>query len=164
MRKRFQDSNCSVAKSLDVIGDGWAILILREAFVGTRRFVDFQRTLGIAKNILSQRLAHLEENGIMVRVDAGTSGERFEYELTPMGKDLATVLTALRQWGDRWISGRGQEPLLLIDRRTGEPVPRLRILGEDGEPLSAGDMELRPGPGASEETLARFRTTPVSDD
>lgn len=145
-----------MASALEVLGDGWTLLVVREAFFGTRRFADFEAHLGISKNVLTQRLSRLVERGVLERVDAGQHGTRYEYVLTPMGKDLATVLTALRQWADRWIAGAGHEPLLVHDRRTGRPIPRLRIRGEDGEALRSRDLELRPGPGATEETLARF--------
>lgn len=146
-----------MAQALDVVGDGWVWMVLREAFLGTRRFADFQRALGVARNVLAERLNHLVEHGILARVDAGRHGTRYEYVLTPKGKDLITVLTALRQWGDRWIAGEGNEPLLIVDRRTGRPIPQIRILGEDGEPVSARDLEVRPGPGADPRTLARLR-------
>jgi DNA-binding HxlR family transcriptional regulator len=158
MRTRFKRENCSVAQALEVLGDWWTLLVVREAFFGTRRFADFESTLGISKNILTKRLDHLVRCGVLERVDVGQHGVRHEYVLTPMGKDLATVLTALRQWADRWVVGPGHEPLLVYDRRTGRPIPRLRISGEDGQPLSARDLELRPGPGASKKTLGRFRS------
>ena len=157
MRRRFAGENCSVAQALEVLGDWWTLLIVREAFFGTRRFADFEAALAISKNILTRRLAHLVEHGVLERVDAGVHGPRYEYALTPMGKDLATVVTALRQWGDRWIFGEGREPLLVHDRHTGRPIPTLRIRGEDGEPLRARDLELRPGPGASPRTRERLR-------
>ena len=157
MRTRFEHENCSVARALEVLGDWWTLLVVREAFFGTRRFADFEAILGISKNILTKRLDHLVRHGVLERVDVGEHGVRYEYALLPMGKDLATVLTALRQWADRWAFGPGHEPLLVYDRRTGRPIPRLRISGEDGHPLSARDLELRPGPGASKKTLARFR-------
>lgn len=156
MRTSLEDENCAVARALSVLGDGWTMLIVREAFLGTRRFADFERHLGIAKNVLTQRLARLVESGVLTRVDAGIHGTRFEYELTPMGKDLITVLTALRQWGDRWLFGSGKEPLLVYDRRTGRPIPRQVVRGEDLAPLRGRDLELRPGAGASAETRARF--------
>jgi DNA-binding HxlR family transcriptional regulator len=155
--RRLKDPDCSVAQALALLGDGWTLLIVREAFFGTRRFADFEAELGIAKNVLAQRLEHLVERGLLARVDAGQHGVRYEYELTPMGKDLATVMTALRQWSDRWLVGAGGEPLLVYDRRTGRPILPLRIRGEDGVPLHARDLELRPGPGASKRTLARLR-------
>ena len=157
MRRRFGDENCSVAQALEVLGDWWTLLVVREAFFGVRRFSDFQSNLGISKNVLARRLAHLAERGVLEQVDVGEHGTHYEYVLTPMGKDLTAVMTALRQWADRWVVGSGREPLLVCDRRTGRPIPRLRIRGEDGEVLRASDMELRPGPGANETTLARFR-------
>lgn len=157
MRHRFTRDNCSIARSLEVIGDWWTLLIIREAMLGTRRFADFAAQLPIARNILTRRLAHLVEGGVMARVDAGTHGTRYEYELTPMGKDLTTLMTALRQWGDRWVFGEGHEPLLVLDRRTGRPIPRLRITDETGAPLAGRDMMIVPGPGAKKQTVARYR-------
>ncbi len=153
---RFDDQNCSVAQALDVLGDRWTLLIIREAFFGTRRFVDFQSRLGIAKNILSLRLDALVEQQVLERVNRGQQGTRYEYRLSPRGKDLATLLTALRQWGDRWIFGEGNEPIVVHDRRTGRPIPRLCIRGEDGQPISGRDLEVCLGPGASPETRERY--------
>jgi DNA-binding HxlR family transcriptional regulator len=144
MRRRFDDEECSVAQSLEILGDWWTLLVVREAFLGARRFTDFADRLAISKNILTRRLDHLVKHGVLAKVDAGVHGERYEYELTRMGKDLVTVITALRQWGDRWIYGEGKEPLVVIDRRTGRPIPRLRIVGEDGASLGGRDLELRP--------------------
>ncbi len=156
MRRRFADENCSVARTLGILGDGWTLLIIREAFLGTRRFADFQAHLGVAKNILSQRLQHLVDSEILETVDAGRYGSRLEYQLTPRGKDLITIVTALRQWGDRWIFGKGEEPLIVRDRRTGRVVPPVRIAAEDGTPLRGRDLVLEPGPGATAETRERF--------
>ena len=157
VRYRFTRENCSVARALDVIGDWWTLLIVREAMLGTRRFADFAADLPISRNILTRRLAHLVRRGVLSRVNAGTHGTRYEYELTPMGKDLATVMTALRQWGDRWVFGEGREPLLVRDRRTGRPIPRVRITGEDGAPIRGADLAVVPGPGAARRTVARYR-------
>ncbi len=156
MRRRFKDQNCSVAQALEVLGDWWTLLVVREAFMGSRRFADFEANLDISKNILSARLDYLVTHGVLVRVDAGVHGTRYEYELTPMGKDLATVMTALRQWGDRWIYGEGREPLLALDRRSGRRIPRVRILDNESRPLAGRDMALAPGPGASKRTRARY--------
>jgi DNA-binding HxlR family transcriptional regulator len=157
VRRRFSDESCSVARTLEIVGDWWTLLVVREAFAGTRRFADFEAHLDISKNVLTKRLNHLVAHGVLARVDAGVHGERYEYELTPKGKDLVTILTALRQWGDRWVFGEGREPLLVVDVRTGRPIPRLRLLGEDGKPLRAVDLAVRPGPGASRATVARSR-------
>jgi DNA-binding HxlR family transcriptional regulator len=156
MKHRFEHENCSLARALEILGDWRTLLVVREAFFGTRRFADFEVHLDISKNVLAQRLAHLVEHGVLQRVDAGVHGIRYEYELTAMGKDLITVLTALRQWGDRWVFGEGHEPLLVVDRRTGKPPPRLRMLDEHGEKIAARDLEVRPGPGASARTKARM--------
>ena len=157
MRVRFDGENCSVAQTLEILGDWWTLLVVREAFFGTRRFADFEANLSISKNVLTQRLTHLVEHGVLERIDVGQHGVRYEYALTRKGKDLTTVLHALREWGDRWVFGEGNEPLLVCDRRTGRPVPRLRVRGEDGKPLRADEIELRPGHGASKTTLERFR-------
>jgi len=159
MRRRFKDQDCSVAQALEVLGDWWTLLLVREAFMGARRFADFEAELDISKNILSARLEHLVMHGVLARVDAGVHGTRYEYELTPMGKDLATLMTALRQWGDRWIYGQGREPLLALDRRSGRRIPRLRILDNEGRSIAGRDIVLAPGPGASKRTRARFGAT-----
>jgi len=156
IRRSFEDHNCSIARAMDALGDGWSLLILREAFLGARRFADFEARLDISKNVLTQRLQTLVEHGILAREDAGVHGKRFEYRLTARGKDLSVVLTALRQWGDRWIFGEGKEPVQLVDTRTGRPVAPLRIQTEAGEPVPGRNLALIPGPGASEETLERY--------
>lgn len=155
-RTRFAEMNCGVARSLEVLGDWWTLLIVREAFFGSRRFADFERHLPIAKNILASRLRHLVEHEVMERVDVGRSGSRFEYRLTEKGRDLLTVLTALRQWSDRWEFGEGAEPVVAVDRRSGAPIPRLRLTDAEGRELESRDLRMRPGPGASQETLERF--------
>lgn len=149
--------NCAVAQALDVLGDWWTLLIVRECFLGSRRFADFEAQLGISKNVLTQRLSSLVESGIVDRVDAGQHGTRYEYRLTDKGRDLAMILTALRQWGDRWVYGEGNEPMLVVDRETGEPIERLHMTRADGSALGARDVKMVPGPGASPATLQRFK-------
>lgn len=157
VRTRFDEENCSVARALEVLGDWWTFLLIREALLGTRKFKDFEANLAISKNVLTQRLDHLVAHGVFERIDVGAYGTRYEYALTPMGKDLVMVMTALRQWGDRWIFGEGNEPILLEDRRTGRPIPRQVLRDEAGEPLKKRDLALRVGPGADARTKARFR-------
>jgi len=159
-RTRFEAENCGVARSLDVLGDWWTLLIVRDAFFGLRRFADFQRDLGIAKNVLSQRLAHLVEHGILERVDVGRHGERFEYHLTEKGEALLPVLTTLREWGDEWVFGPGNEPLLMRDRATGELIPRTQVRNAEGMPLSRREIRAEPGPGADEATHRTFAPRP----
>jgi DNA-binding HxlR family transcriptional regulator len=162
-RKRFDEMNCSVAQALEVLGDWWTLLLVREAFFGTTRFKDFERNLGIAKNILSARLDHLVERGVFAREPVGEAGRRYEYRLTPMGKDLLTVITALREWSDRWVYGEGNEPLVLRDAETGRRPPRLRLRDDDGALLDPRRLVPEPGPGADRATRARFRERKQGD-
>jgi DNA-binding HxlR family transcriptional regulator len=122
-----------------------------------RRFGDFERSLGIAKNILAARLEHLVAQGIFERVDVGSEGHRFEYRLTEKGEALLPILTALREWSDEWIFGRGNEPVLVLDRRTGRRLPRLRLTDAEGRPVSRRDVRAVPGPGASRDTARRLQ-------
>lgn len=148
--------NCGIGQALEAFGDWWTLLIVRDAFFGVRRFGDFERDLGIAKNILAARLQHLVDHGIFEKVDVGAEGRRFEYRLTDKGEALLPVLTALREWSDEWIFGRGNEPVLVTDRKTGKRVPRLRLTAADGRALTRGDLRAIPGPGATGDTVRRL--------
>ena len=147
MIRSYGDPYCAIARSLEILGDGWTLMILRESFLGTRRFSDFAARLDISRNVLTKRLAHLVDEGVLEQIDAGQHGARFEYQLTRKGKDLITVITALRQWGDRWLFGEGNEPVLVIDRETGQPIEPVGIRRPDGSRVPARDMILAPGPG-----------------
>ena len=149
-RKRFAGMQCGIAQALEAFGDWWSLTIVRNAFFGMRRFADFERDLGIAKNLLTARLTHLVEHGILERVDVGTEGQRFEYRLTEKGEALLPVLTALREWSDDWVFGRGHEPAIVRDRRTGKRVPKLRVTDAEGRPLTRRDIRMEPGPGADD--------------
>jgi DNA-binding HxlR family transcriptional regulator len=149
--------NCGIGQALEAFGDWWTLLIVRDAFFGARRFGDFERSLGIAKNVLSARLQHLVDHGIFERVDVGSEGEHFEYRLTAKGEGLLPVLTVLREWSDEWVFGRGHEPVLVHDRRTGRRIPKLRVTDADGNPLSRRELRMVPGPGASRDTIRRLQ-------
>jgi DNA-binding HxlR family transcriptional regulator len=151
-RKRFADMNCGVAQALEALGDWWTLLVVRDAFFGVRRFSDFAASLGIAKNILSDRLQRLVDQGIFERVDVGESGQRFEYTLTAKGEALLPVLTALRDWSDDWVFGPGREPVIVKDRTTNRRIPKLRVTATDGRPLTRKDLRVVPGPGATAAT------------
>ncbi len=161
-RKRFNEMNCAIAQTLDVLGDWWTLLIVRDAFFGLRRFSDFQESLGIAKNILSARLRRLVDKGILVRVDAGSTGPRHEYQLTDKGEALLPLLMALRDWSDQWVFGPGHEPVVVVERASGRRVPPLSVRSTDGHPLPRRELRTLPGPGASEETLNRLRPARAS--
>jgi DNA-binding HxlR family transcriptional regulator len=142
-------SRCSVAGTLGVVGEKWSLLVLREAFLGTRRFADLQRILGAPRAVLTDRLATLVEAGILARVPYRAEGERqrHEYRLTQKGLDLYPALVALMEWGDRYLSGDGVPPLSLRHRDCGAPV-HLALVCEDGHQL-AGPREVRPEPTAA---------------
>lgn len=144
--------NCGIAQALEALGDWWTLLIVRDAFFGARRFGDFETSLGIAKNILSGRLHKLVEHGIFVKVPIEGSEQRCEYRLSPKGEALLPVLTALREWSDEWIYGAGNEPVIVKDRRSRQPVPPLKVRDAEGNPLSRRDLFTEAGPGASAET------------
>jgi DNA-binding HxlR family transcriptional regulator len=155
-RRRFDDMNCGIARSLEAFGDWWSLLIIRDAFFGVRGFADFQKGLGISTNILSDRLERLVGHEIFERVQAGTHGERYEYRLTDKGRALLPVLTAMRDWSDRWVFGRGNEPLIVRDKRTGRRLPPMRPRDVEGREVGLRDLVSEAGPGASEETRRRF--------
>jgi DNA-binding HxlR family transcriptional regulator len=133
-RKSLKGDYCPSARSLDVIGDWWSLLIVRDAFDGLTRFGEFQKSLGIAKNILTERLRTLVSSGIMELVPTSEGGTRMEYRLTPMGKDLFPVMVALRQFGERHLFGPAEQHSLLLDRTSRQPV-RLDIRAQDGRSI-----------------------------
>ena len=138
-------SRCSVAGTLSVVGEKWSLLVLREAFLGVRRFADFQRNLGAPRAVLTDRLGALVERGILKRVPYQAEGERqrHEYRLTRKGIDLYPTLVALMQWGDRYL-GEDEAPLELEHRDCGAPV-HLTLACEAGHHLD-GAWEVRPVP------------------
>ena len=156
-RTRFDQMNCGIAQALEILGDWWTLLIVRDAFFGIRRFSDFQAELGIAKNILSDRLQRLVDHQILERREAGASGSRFEYHLTDKGEALLPVLTTLREWSDEWVYGEGNEPVVITHRATGRTLPKLRLRDRNGRPLGRRDLRTEAGPGANARTRAMFR-------
>src|SRR5438093_5787947 len=120
-RTRFADMHCSVARSLDVVGEWWTLLVLRDAFRGVRRFEDFQRDLGIARNVLSDRLQTLVDHGILERRRYSDRPPRDEYRLTAKGLDLYPVIVGLLQWGDKWAADDGP-PVILRHKACGHEV------------------------------------------
>ncbi|MGW3950459.1 winged helix-turn-helix transcriptional regulator [Streptomyces sp. NPDC004752] len=134
-RTRFDADPCPVARSIDAIGDWWSLLIVRDAFDGSRRFGQFQRSLGIAKNILTSRLRTLEEAGVMRTVPASDRSPYQEYVLTEKGRALFPVIVALRQWGESHCFEPGEAHSLLLDRRSGHPLSPLEVRSGDGRPV-----------------------------
>ena len=132
------------------------MLIIREAFLGTRRFEEFQGRLGIARNILTARLKKLCANEILDRVPVKEGAKRHEYVLTPKGKDMMPLLVALTQWGDKWVFGENNEPLIFLDREHGRPIARIQVCSEQGEVLRPRDIMVKAGPGATSEARERI--------
>ncbi len=159
-KKRFNEMNCAVAQSLEAIGDWWSLLIIREALFGTTRFSDFSKILGISTNILTNRLAHLVEHEILQRVDIGADGKRYEYRLTRKGASLGTAILALQQWSDRWICGKGNEPVVLFDAESGAQIPQLSLKNADGTPYNSSNIVAKAGPGANDATRRRYEAVP----
>lgn len=156
----FPAQICSVARALEHVGEWWTLLIVREAFFGARRFGEFERNLGIAKNVLSERLSKLVASGLMERTDVPGRGNPRDYSLTDRGRDLLPVVVALMQWGDRWIVGEGRAPIRLLDRESGEEIARMQVAAANGRPLSLADVRVAPGPGADEAIKRRFGAPP----
>jgi DNA-binding HxlR family transcriptional regulator len=131
---------CSIAAALEAVGERWSFLILRGAFNGLHHFEEFQSTLGIARNILSNRLCRLVENEILERAPDATDRRKVAYRLTDKGLDLLPVLLSLRQWGERWLSGKPSNPVL-VDRVHRQPIAPMAVRAADGRVLARGDLE-----------------------
>lgn len=146
-RASFDDMACSVAQSLEVVGEWWTPLILRDAFLGVRRFGDFQASLGIARNILATRLDSLVEHGVLEKVPYQDRPVRSDYLLTEKGRDLWLVIAALREWGDRWEAPSGP-PVEIVHTACGEVTTIVATCSCCGEALQPTDLRARRGPGA----------------
>ncbi|MGK8512464.1 winged helix-turn-helix transcriptional regulator [Nocardia asiatica] len=143
----FSDIVCSIARTVDAIGERWTPLILRDLFVGLRRFEDLRRDLGIASNVLAARLDALQEHGIVEKRAYQANPVRYEYLLTERGRDLYPVLTMLITWGDKWLAGTEGPPAVVVHRGCGRATSGVVVCRECGEPLTADDVRWLPGPG-----------------
>lgn len=142
-RTSYADMACPMAQTLERVGEWWSLLILRECFRGVRRFGEFERRLGIARNVLSSRLKRLVVAGILERRPSQEDAREVEYRLTAAGKDLLPVLIALAQWGERWVYD-GCPPVRFVNRHTGAPVETLAVRDSEGTVLAARDLALLP--------------------
>lgn len=146
-RTSFATMNCSVAQTLEVVGEWWSMLIVRDAHLGVTRFDDFQARLGISRNILSTRLDRLVRQGVLAREPYQEHPPRYDYRLTDKGSDLWLLLSAMRQWGDRWAAPDGA-PVVVEHRGCGHATTVVAICAHCGEPLGPGALHWSPGPGA----------------
>jgi DNA-binding HxlR family transcriptional regulator len=152
----FASQNCSIAKTLSVLGERWALLVLRELFLGRRRFDQIQAELGIATNVLSQRLSALVEEGIAERRRYSEHPERFEYRLTEKGRELQPVILAIQRWGDIHKSG-GRPPVETVHAECDHVFHMVPTCSHCGEELRPRQVRPRLGPGASPEQRERER-------
>lgn len=141
------DQPCSVARTLSVLGDRWTMLILRNAFMGVRRFDDFQRSLGLTRHVLSERLKRLVEHGILAKVPYVERQERFEYQLTEKGLDLYPIMLSMIQWADKWMDMGLGKPIEFTHKRCGKKMIPKIVCSECDEPIQVKDVRATAGPG-----------------
>ncbi len=146
---RWQDIDqqpCSLARSLAIIGDNWTLLVLRDCFLGVRRFDDFQQRLGVTRHVLSDRLRKLADGGVLEKVAYQERPLRHEYRLTPMGRDLYPVIAHLAQWGDKYLADDAGPPLVRVHRQCGEPLEAKLQCGHCGDSVEPKDIRLEENP------------------
>ena len=143
LKHDYENQNCSIARALEVVGERWTLLIVRDAFLGIRRFEQFQESLGIARNVLTERLNRLVDEGVLKRVQYSERPERYEYRLTPKGRDLNVSLVGLRQWGDKYLS---TTPPQILRRKSDKKRVVAALVPKDADILRADEVELVPGP------------------
>lgn len=141
----YSGENCSVARALEVVGDRWTLLLVRDALIGITRFEDFQRHLGMATNVLTDRLARLVEEDVLQRSRYQRHPDRYEYLLTPKGRNLYSIIGALMSWGDKYYAPNGPPLLIVHDHCGGAPVRHLTCTN-CGESLGPDDVAIVPGP------------------
>lgn len=151
-RKSFSEMHCSIAQCLEVVGEWWSLLIVRDALMGVTRFDDFQERLGISRNVLNQRLTRLLDAGVLVKVAYSNHPPRHDYRLTDKGRDLWPVLSTMRQWGDRYAAPNGP-PLVLIHKGCGHVSDARMVCAHCGEEVGPRDVTAVPGPGAVERLI-----------
>ena len=146
-RTDFAQMTCSIARSLAVAGEPWSPLVLRDVWVGINRFDDLQRDLGVSRKVLTERLKHLVEAGMLERRAYSTRPARYEYVLTRKGLEFVDVLMAMAAWGDRWTAGEAGPPVLRRHRACGQITQVELRCSVCGETLHAADVDVEPGPG-----------------
>ncbi len=151
-RKSFSQMDCSIAQCLEVTGEWWSMLIVRDALLGVTRFDVFQKRLGIARNILQQRLEHLISNGVMERAAYCEHPLRYDYRLTQKGLDLWPVINAMRQWGDQYAAPNGA-PVVMIHEGCGHEAKGVVVCSECASPLDARSVRIVKNPSRDASTV-----------
>ena len=153
---------CSVARTLDIIGEWWTLLILRDVFYGVRRFESLRSHLGISRKVLTNRLHRLTDEEILKKVSYQEKPTRYEYKLTKKGLDLFPVLLTIMNWGDRWTAEPDEVPVIFMHTDCGkETTPKL-VCSHCSEELTAHNMQPKPGPGAPKEEIERLRKVSIN--
>jgi DNA-binding HxlR family transcriptional regulator len=150
-RTQFGDMACSIARTMDVIGEPWSPLILRNIYVGITRFEQIQQGLGISRKVLAERLRWLVENGVLERQEYSSRPPRHEYTLTVKGLELCDLLLVMVRWGDRWTAGEAGPPVLYRHHSCGEISHVELHCSVCDQPMHATDVDVLPGPGAETE-------------
>ena len=143
----FAEMDCSIAQTLEVVGEWWSLLIVRDALLGISRFDEFQERLGISRNVLNQRLGRLVEEGVLEKVPYQDHPPRFDYRLTDKGRALLPVITAIRQWGDEWILGEDAAPIVVEHTTCGHVSKGVLMCDHCHEELTTRTLRARRGPG-----------------
>jgi DNA-binding HxlR family transcriptional regulator len=146
LKRTYEGQNCSIARALELVGERWTLLIIRDTLLGLRRFDEFQESLGVARNVLTDRLARLVAEGILERSAYSERPPRFDYRLTEKGRELAVPLLAVMQWGDRHLSPK---PPRVARRRSDRSPVRVAFVGRDDDLVPPHEIEVVPGPGAT---------------
>jgi DNA-binding HxlR family transcriptional regulator len=146
LRRDYDGQNCSIARALELVGERWTLLIIRDVFLGRGRFDQLSESLGVASNVLTDRLGRLVNEGVLERVRYSDRPERFEYRLTPKGRELGVALLALMHWGDRYLS---EKPPQIARRRSDKTPVKVSVVATDGSIVEPNDLELVAGPGAT---------------
>jgi DNA-binding HxlR family transcriptional regulator len=163
-QSRLANKECSMARAMEVVGDRWTILILREAYYGVTRFDEFEYYVGVAPNILSSRLKKLVDAGMMRRVPLPEHSGRFDYVLTDKGRDFFPAYLALKKWGDDWLAEPEGPQVVFRERKAGRAIIYPKLLNANGKPLRLEDVEVIPGAGAVPFNRKRFSSAASVDE
>ena len=161
-RSSFSDMPCSVARTLDIIGEWWTLLILRDVFYGVRRFEALRSHLGISRKVLTNRLQRLTDEEILKKVAYQENPTRYEYRLTKKGLDLFPVLLTIMNWGDRWTAEPDETPVIFLHTGCGKETTPKMVCSHCGEELTAHNVQPTPGPGAPKEEIERLRKVSIN--
>jgi len=163
-RSSFSEMPCSVARALDIIGEWWTLLILRDVFYGVRRFEALRTHLGVSRKVLTSRLERLVKEGVLKKALYQAQPSRYEYRLTKKGLDLLPVLLAIMNWGDRWMSEQGMPPVVFVHKDCGEEMTPKVVCSCCGGDLNARNVYPKAGPGAPLDEIEKLREVSVNSE